>query len=85
MRYYIFRTVQCTFRTGTPVMQVLHFFFQVLHFSFLPVTLPRQSPSVTPHNFKYQHCEQANLLCDAITDSLDQRFPTFFLHYSLLM
>ena len=43
----------------TPVTHALHFCFQVLHFSFLPMTLPRQlrspltlshSPPVTPHN-----------------------------------
>ena len=49
MRYYIFRTVPYTFRT--PVMHALHFCFQVLQFSILPVTLPRQlrSPLATSH------------------------------------
>ena len=53
IRYYIFRTVPYSF--GTPVTHALHFRFQVLHFSFLPMTLPRQlrsplTPPVTPHN-----------------------------------
>ena len=49
IRYYIFRT---------PVMHALHFCFEVLHFSclhfsFLPITLPRQlRSSLTTHNFK---------------------------------
>ena len=53
IRYYIFCTVPYSFRT--PVTHVLHFCFQVLHFSFLPMTLPRQlrsplTPPVAPHN-----------------------------------
>ena len=53
IRYYIFRTVPYSFRT--PVTHALHFCFQVLHFSFLPMTLPRQlrsplTPPVAPHN-----------------------------------
>ena len=42
IRYYIFRT---------PVMHALHFCFEVLHFSFLPITLPRQlRSSLTTHH-----------------------------------
>ena len=40
LRYYIFRTVPYSFRT--PVAHALHFCFQVLHFSFLPMTLTCQ-------------------------------------------
>ena len=49
IRYYIFHTVPYTFRT--PVLHAFHFCFQVLHFSFLPITLPRQlrSPLTTNH------------------------------------
>ena len=48
IRYYIFRTVPYTFRTTVKhathfCCKVLHFCF--LHFSFLPITLPRQLPS----------------------------------------
>ena len=52
LRYYIFRTVPYTFRT--PVMLALHFCFRLLHFSFLPITLPRhcvrRAPPATLHN-----------------------------------
>ena len=48
IRYYIFRTVPYSF--CTPVTHALHFCFQVLHFSFLPMTLSRQlrSPLTPP-------------------------------------
>ena len=53
IRYYVFRTVPYSFRT--PVTHALHFCFQVLHFSFLPMTLPCHlrsplTPLVAPHN-----------------------------------
>ena len=52
-KYGIIFSVPHSFRT--PVTHALHFCIQVLHFSFLPMTLPSQlrsplTPPVTPHN-----------------------------------
>ena len=62
------RTELYSFRTT--VTHALHFCFQVLHFSFLPMTLPRQLRSpltlTSSHPSQYftqQYCEQAKLLC----------------------
>ena len=55
-KYGIIFSVPYTFRT--PVTHALHFCFQVLHFSFLPLNLQvscarrSHSPPITPHNIK---------------------------------
>ena len=62
-KYGIIFSVSYTFRT--PVMHALHFCFQVLHFTFLPITLPRQlrSPLIKQFQITITFCEKAKLFC----------------------
>ena len=62
-KYGIIFSVPYTFRTL--VMHALHFCFQVLHFSFLPITLPRQlrSPLIKQFQITITFCEKAKLFC----------------------